>query len=223
MRSMDPTRARVSGQPLDEFTTELASSRATPGGGAAAAVTASLGASLAAMVVRLSEGREKYQQHAPLHAEALAASDAARATFLDLADQDALAYATYRAARALPHGTEQEVEAREAATRAAARDASDVPMRLVQACHTQVALVERLAGRSNAYLASDLEVAALLLESAARSAAANVTVNLHAIGDEGYASAVRAELDQRIQQIQVATERTRELIAAGDQRRPEST
>ena len=63
-------------------------------------------------------------------------------------------------------------------------------------------LVDRVAGRTNLNVASDLEVAALLLDSAARAAAANVRANLPSVGDEGYASAVTAELGQRLQQIQ---------------------
>jgi formiminotetrahydrofolate cyclodeaminase len=216
----DPNRP-VAGETLADFTEALASERPTPGGGAAAAVAATLAASLTGMVVRLSLDRPKYADHAPLHAEALAASDANRARFLELADEDAAAYASYRAARKLPHETEEEEAARAAATRDAARQAAAVPLEVVQVCHAQVELVERLAGRSNLYVGSDLDVAALLLEAAARSAAANVTVNLDAIGDESYAAAVNAELDQRLQQIQSASDRARERVAKGTLRHPE--
>ena len=219
---MDGTTARVSDQTLGDFTTELASEQPTPGGGAAAAVSAALAASLTAMVLRLSLGRPKYQEHADLHAEALEASDAARDRFLELADDDASAYAAYRAARALPHETEEQEASREAATREAARGAAAVPLRVVEACHSQIELVERVTGRTNQYVASDLEVAALLLEGAARSAAANVAVNLGAIGDEGYATAVRAELDQRLQRIQSAADKTQARIARGGTRSPEN-
>ncbi len=206
---------------LGGFVEALASKAPVPGGGAAAAVSAALGASLTAMVVRLSLDRPKYADHSALHAEALERSDAARARFLELADADATAYAAYRAARSLPHETEQETEAREAATREAARGAAQVPLEVVKACHAQVELVERVVGRTNLYVASDLDVAALLLDSAARAAAANVRVNLGAIGDEGFASAVNVELDQRLQQIQSTADRARERVAKGTLRRPE--
>ncbi len=206
---------------LGGFAEALASEKPTPGGGAAAAVAAALGASLTSMVVRLSLDRPKYAEHAALHAEALEQSDAARVRFLELADADAAAYGTYRTARSMPHETDAEEDTRAAATRAAARGATQVPLDVVKTCHAQVELVDRVVGRTNLYVGSDLEVAALLLDSAARCAAANVRVNLDSIGDEGFAGAVSAELDQRLQQIQSTADRARERVAKGTLRRPE--
>ncbi len=211
----------VADQRLGLFLEALASEQPVPGGGAAAAVSAALAASLTAMVVRLSLDRPKYADYADLHQEAVAASDATRLRFLQLADEDAAAYAAYRAARSLPRETDAEKDAREAATRDAARVATKVPLEVVRVCQAQAELVERCAGRTNLYVASDLEVAALLLDSAARAAAANVRVNLPSLGDEGYASAVTAELDQRLQGVQSTADRARERVAKGTLRKPE--
>jgi formiminotetrahydrofolate cyclodeaminase len=218
---MDDSTRSVAETTVADFGQALASEQPTPGGGAAAALAAMLAASLTSMVVRLSLDRPRYAEHASLHDEALVASDDARRRFLELADLDAEAYAGYRQARRMPHDTPAQEEAREAATRAAARRAAEVPLELVRACHAQVDLVERLAGRSNLGVASDLEVAALLLDSAARAAGANVTVNLDAIGDPAYGSAVSAELVQRLQQVQATSDRARERVAKGSLRQPE--
>ncbi len=218
---MDERAHRVADMLLGDFARALASEQPTPGGGAAAAVAAALAASLTSMVVRLSLDRPKYANHAELHAEALAASDAARLRCLELADADAAAYAAYRAARGLPRETEEQEEARAAATRDAAREATVVPLGVVKACHAQVELVDRLVGRTNLHVASDLDVAALLLDCAARAAAVNVRANIGSIGDDGFAGAVIAELDQRLQQIQSTADRARERVAKGTLRRPE--
>ena len=218
---MTDLQRAIAEMPLGDFAQALASEKPVPGGGAAAGVAGALGASLTAMVVRLSLDRPKYAEHAALHQEALAASDTARLRFLELAEADAVAYAAYRAARDLPRETEAQQETRAAAIREAARGAAQVPLDTVKGCHAQVELVDRCAGRTNLYVASDLEVAALLLDSAARSAAVNVRVNLGSIGDEGFASAVTAELDQRLQQIHSTADRARERVAKGTLRRPE--
>lgn len=218
---MTDTAPSVVGMTVADFAEALASERATPGGGAAAAVAAALGASLTAMVVRLSRDRPKYAEHAALHAEALAKSDASRLALLQLADADATAYAAYREARSLPHDTEAQTAARTPAIQRAARGATQVPLDVVRACHAQIELVDRVAGRTNLYLASDLEVAALLLDGAARSAASNVRVNLGSIDDDAFTSAVSVELDQRLQQIQGSADRARERVAKRTLRRPE--
>lgn len=218
---MSESMERVADMALGDFAAALASAQATPGGGSAAAVAASLAASLTSMVVRLSIGRPRYESHEPLLSEALAVADPARERFLRLADDDAAAYAEYMAARRLPHGTPEEELLRASATRDAARRAASVPLAVVQECHRLVDLVERLAGRSNPSVASDLDVAALLLEATARGAAANVMANLPAIEDEGFSEAVLGELDQRLRQIQGTSARTRERVRKDGQRRPE--
>lgn len=218
---MSAATGPVADQRLGVFLEALASGEPVPGGGAAAAVSAALAASLTAMVARLSLDRPRYAQFGELHAAALTASDAAMVRFLELADEDATAYAAYRAARSMPRETDAQKDTREAATRDAARIATKVPLEVVRACQAQVELVDRCAGRTNLHVASDLEVAALLLDSAARAAAANVRVNLPSIADEGYASAVTAELDQRLQQVQTLADRARERVAKGTLRRPE--
>lgn len=208
---------------LGDFTAALASEQPVPGGGSATALAAALAASLTAMVVRLSLERPAYERHASLHAEALAAADRSRQRFLDLADDDARAYAAYVESRKLPRERDDDKLVRAAAMRDAARSATTVPLTIVQGCHDMSELVERLAGRTNTNVASDLDVAALLFEGAARGAAANAVVNLGAVEDEGFSRAVLGELDQRLRQIQNATARTRERVRKSSPRRPEGS
>jgi formiminotetrahydrofolate cyclodeaminase len=206
---------------VEGFTAALASGQPVPGGGSAAAVAASLAASLTSMVVRLSLDRPAYEAHVLLHRLALVASDAARARFLELADDDAVAYAAYREARRLPRETALEISARDAATRAAARASAAVPLAVVEACRHQLELVERLVGRTNPHASSDLDCAALLLEAAARAAAANVLVNLPAVGDEAFAEETRIMVEEHVRHVRSATARTRDLVASGQLRDPE--
>jgi methenyltetrahydrofolate cyclohydrolase len=205
---------------LGAFVDAVASAEPVPGGGSAAAVAASLGAALVAMVASLSQGRMRWAEHAALHAESAETGRRLAAHFLDLADQDAAAYATFAAALKLPKDTEGEGAARRDAMRAAARGASEVPMETLEACLALVSAAESLAGRCNTNAASDVGVAALLGEAAAHGAAANVLVNLPAVGDEQYVTEMTARVRRVLDDIEQLAASAHETIGAGQSREP---
>ena len=175
------------------------------------------------MVVRLSLGRPAYEAHAALHADALAVCDAARIRFLELADDDVRAYSRYSEARKMPRDTEDQVRSRAAAMEDAARQSTMVPLALIGECDTLLGVIEQLAGRTNVNVASDLDVAALLLEAAARAAAANVIVNLQSASDQSFVEGTRSEVEGRLRRVAAAASRTRESAYRGDPPRAPET
>lgn len=205
---------------LAAFIDRLASAEPVPGGGSAAAVAASLGAGLVAMVGALSEGRPKYADHGDLYAEVVPAARALADRFLALADDDAAAYAEYAAALKMPRETPDEQDARRQAIRTAARVASIVPFRCVEACEELVRYADALAGRSNRNASSDLEVASLLAVAAVRAAAANVLVNLPAIEDEEAAGDLLRRSRHTVDAVERIASSVREVVRSGESRAP---
>lgn len=174
------------------------------------------------MVARLSIDRPKYEPYRATNERALGAGDAARTRLLTLADEDAVAYAAFSAARKLPKETEAEQQAREAATRAAARVASDVPLDVVRECSALLDEIAAMAGRSNLNAASDLEVAARLSAAAAHGAAANVLINLPMVGDEEFAGGATAEVNGILREADRVLANVAEIVGAGALREPEA-
>jgi formiminotetrahydrofolate cyclodeaminase len=213
-----PTRFRDLS--LDAFVGRLASAEPVPGGGSASAVAASLAAGLVAMVASLSEDRPRYVMYADVHRRAKAAGHELADRLLRIADEDAAAYATYSAALKLPRETPDEQEIRTTALRAAARVAAEVPMRCVEACLEVVEGAELLAARCNVNASSDLSVASLLAEAAARGAAENVLVNLPSVGDEAWAAEAAEQVEVLMARITQLAATTRTVVASGELRAP---
>jgi formiminotetrahydrofolate cyclodeaminase len=206
---------------VGQFVERLSSAEPVPGGGSASAIAAALGASLISMVAALSTGKPKYAAYEPTLARCEAVGHELAAEFLRLADRDAEAYAGYAAALKLPREPEEQQEARRTAIRAAARVASEAPWECAKACGRLAVAAEALAGRSNVNAASDVLVAALLAEAAARGAAENVLINLPSTGDEQYAETMRWNVDSMLHEIAAVAARTREIVLSGQLQEPE--
>ena len=205
---------------LGDFVDRLGSSEPVPGGGSASAVVGSLAAALVAMVAVLSEGRPRYADHAAVHAWGKEQGQGLAARLLSLAEEDAAAYLALTAAMKLPRETDAQQVARMKAIRVAARLAAEMPLRCVEACRSVVAAAEALAGRSNVHASSDLKVAALLGEAAARGAAANVIVNLPAAGDEVFAARARGRVEDLLADTARLAAEAERVVDRGDSRAP---
>jgi methenyltetrahydrofolate cyclohydrolase len=214
------TNARFRDQTVDQFISLLASGEPVPGGGAAAAIAGSLGGALVAMVASLSAGRPKYAEHEALLVEARAAGQELADRLLNLADEDANAFAGFGAAMKMPRDTDEERAARTKALQTAARAATEAPFKTVQACLEVAAMAEAMAGRSNKNASSDLEVAGLMAVAAARAAAANVYVNLPSMGDESAAGELLVRTEALLDEVERLSSRTREVVRGGDARPP---
>jgi formiminotetrahydrofolate cyclodeaminase len=205
---------------LQDFLDRLASGEPVPGGGSASAVAGSLAAALVSMVAKLSKDRPRYADHAALHAWGQATGRHLSGELLALADEDADAYGDLAAAMKLPRETEPQKAERLNAMRAAARTATEVPLRCVAAARNVLRATEALAGRSNVNAASDLSVATLLAEAAARGAAANVLINLPAVADDRYADETRARVTRLLAETEQLAHETRRVVETGEARPP---
>jgi formiminotetrahydrofolate cyclodeaminase len=108
------------------------------------------------------------------------------------ADTDA--YMRVMSAYGLPKNTDAEKAARTRAIQDALQHASDIPLRVAQACAEVLELTRLVAEKGNKNAASDGGVGALTAEAGLRGAAFNVTINLGSIADKAFVQDRRARV-----------------------------
>jgi glutamate formiminotransferase/formiminotetrahydrofolate cyclodeaminase len=205
---------------LAGFIDRLSSAEPIPGGGSAAAVTASLAAALVAMVASLSRGRPAYEPFLATIERCDAEGRRLAGRCLALADDDAAAYGTFAAVMKMPRDTDEQKAVRKAALGEAATVAARVPLAVVLCCREIAVAAEELAGRSNRNAASDLAVSANLSVAAAHSAAENVRVNLPTVPDRALADDLAFRTDEALADVEQIARAVRSVVAAGSLREP---
>ena len=175
---------------------QVAAKTPAPGGGAVASAVGALGAALGSMVVAYSLGKKALAAHQPALEGAARSLERARAVMIELAQEDAAAYEKYSELSRLPEtdprrATELPAVAALclAAPQAAAATACDL-----------LRLLEELAPVTNRHLRSDLAIAAVLAEAAARSAWWNVLVNLPNLPDGAQRDRIAADVQGMLEE-----------------------
>jgi formiminotetrahydrofolate cyclodeaminase len=208
----------VERQTIGTWLTELASGAPAPGGGAAAAMQAAMGAALVGMVCSLTIGKPRYAAHEPTMTAARDRSAELRREAMELADADAEAFAAVADAYRLPRQSDESRVARAEAVQRALLGATVVPLRTAEVAAAVIELTGRVVAGANVAVLSDVAVAAASARAALDSATVNVEINLAALTDPlrrdelsarlAGPQAARAEADRIVTEV-------RARIAAG--------
>lgn len=184
---------------LADLLDAIAAKTPTPGGGAVASAVGALAGALGRMVVSYSLGKKSLAEHRGELERAAAALDEARHLLVRLADEDAAAYGRLSELMKLPADDPRRgAEWGEAVSHAIA-----APRSALGTCRDLIGLLETLAPITNKNLRSDLAIAAILTEAAARAAAWNVAVNLPMLDDPSRRGRIEAECERELSEINV--------------------
>ena len=183
-------------KPFDELLEAFSSSDPTPGGGSAAALAASVGAALLAMVAGLSKTRHGGDEDRTALEQARTGLMALRDQLAELIDRDTEAYDGVVAAFRLPKATDEEKAARSSAVQRAMREATETPLAVMRACEEVVRTGDVVAERGNPSALSDVRVGLELAAAGLRGARYNVEVNLGSVKDSAFVEEVRREVER---------------------------
>ncbi|WP_312649880.1 cyclodeaminase/cyclohydrolase family protein [Proteiniclasticum sp.] len=167
---------------VNDFTSVLAEGKATPGGGAAAALSASLAAALTSMVFNLTIDK-KAAKDCPESVvdsmkEAREATDRFRERYLELMVDDASSFDELMAGFGLPKNTDEEKAVRKEKIDKAKERVLEVPLMLAEEAFEMYDSLRVATEYGNKNAISDAGVAAILIHGAIEGAALNVFINL---------------------------------------------
>jgi len=200
--------------PFAELVTSLAAKTPTPGGGAAAAMSASMGTALFLMVVRFSRGKKANLERD----EDLARAESVLSDHLELlmpmAERDCKSFDLVSTAFGMPKGTDDEKDLRKKAIQEALVGAMVVPEEVLCMVRDVFVAMDEVSSCVQKVIVSDLASGAALLQAGAEGAFLNVQINADSLsnretadGAMDRARGVRAEIRRHQGQIAATVER----------------
>jgi formiminotetrahydrofolate cyclodeaminase len=184
--------------PVERFLDELASAAPTPGGGSAAAVIGAMGAALLSMVCNVTLGKKGQESVADEMRAVREETERLRLRLAGMLAQDVAAFDALMRAYRLPKGSEAEKAARQQAIQSTLRGATEAPLDCARACAELIGIARRAAEGGFSGVISDAGVGVLAAQTALRSAALNVQINVPNLEDQGYAAAAREEIERLV-------------------------
>ncbi|PCI08115.1 hypothetical protein COB72_08935 [bacterium] len=191
----------IASQTIGGFLEQLGAKVHAPGGGAAAALTGATAAAAAEMVVSYSIDKKSLAEHHAFNTDAKKQLERARAMFLTLGDEDAAGYGVLNTLWKL----DKDHPDRVAGWSDAVAGAIGPPRAMLALSVEMLRLCEQLISKTNKQLKSDLGVAAVLGQAAARSAAWNVRINIPLLPSDDHHRAHK-EVDASLEHAQTLCE-----------------
>lgn len=178
-----------------DFIRQLASSSPVPGGGGASALVGAVGVALGNMVGSLTVGKKKYSAVEKEVLELKAQSDELQDRLLTMVERDAAVFAPLAKIYGMPENTETEKQAKQVKMEKALRDASQVPLEIMELCLEGLSVIERFSCIGSRLAISDAGVAAACCRGALDGASLNVFINTKLMHDRGTADSLNAKAE----------------------------
>lgn len=177
----------------EEFVSVLASKEPVPGGGGAAALVGAIGTALGNMVGSLTLGKKKYADVQEEIIALKARADKLQEDLLTLVRRDAEVFEPLSKAYGLPKDTDEERAKKEEVMEAALREASSVPMEIMEKCCAAIELHQEFAAKGTAIAISDVGCGVACCKAALLAASLNVFINTKSMTDRHCAEEINAK------------------------------
>jgi glutamate formiminotransferase/formiminotetrahydrofolate cyclodeaminase len=200
---------------LREFANELSMDSPAPGGGSAAALCGALSAALSSMVANLTVGKKGYEEVEREMKDLAVRAQALKDELLQAVDEDARAFTRVTDAFKLPKATEEQVKEKEMALEKATKEATLVPLAVLEKSLRLLELARNVAQKGNKNSLSDAGVAGAIAWAAAQGAHDNAKINLLGIKDNAFKEEVKKKADSFVDEAAELAGEIRRFIGKG--------
>jgi len=183
---------------------KIGSESPTPGGGTVAALTLAHAHSLAAMVSRLTIGKEKWQEGHKISNLIINSSAESLERSILLAENDSLAFDKVMASYRMSRNNDVEVESRKLAILESTIGAAQTPSEIAQEGLKLLSILPDLARFGNLNAITDLAASSELAYTAVYIASLNVKINVDSMNNK--------ELDRIQEDTTIILTKSKELI-----------
>ena len=186
----------------NEVLNQISSSNPTPGGGSVSALILSHAHSLAIMVARLTDGKDKWKSGHKAAKDIIKNSSEGIKKSLELARLDSEAFDEVMNSYKLPRTTDIEIQIRKKAIIESTINAAKTPLHIIIECSKLLESTKELSKEGNINALTDLLSSVELAYSASKIASYNVKINLDSLSDNNSLE-IQKELESNINSIRI--------------------
>jgi len=208
-RLFAPSPSSLADMSLTTFSEEVASRKATPGGGSVAAYMGAMAAGLLSMVGRITLGKKDPPKGAEQLEHAVKAGEELRSRFLKLVVDDADSFNLVMKAFKIP---KEQQDLRRRAIQEATMKAAEVPLSTLDNSVQTLRLAVEVAEYSSINALSDVSTSRAAARAAGEGAASNVLVNLVSLDDQVYVEKTRKRVSDLDREISHLDEQVKKIL-----------
>jgi len=197
---------------LRQFANELSMDSPAPGGGSTAALCGALSSALTSMVSNLTVGKKEYESVQEKVVELAMAAQYLKDEFLRAVDLDTVAFNKVMDTFRMKKKTEEQKKERNMAIQEATKEATLVPLDVLEKSIKALELAKDIAIHGNKNSISDAGVAGLTAQTAAEGAYYNVIINLPEIQDEKFTTEIKAKAEALKSEALKISDKIRKIV-----------
>lgn|SRR5699024_250319 len=186
---------------VKDFINDVAARTASPGGGATAAVTASMAVATILMAVKFSDNNTLTVKNAKMFALTIEELETVKDEFQNMVKKDEENFVTLMDAFKMSKETLKERKVREAKVQEGLIKASEVPIQLIHEIRRVQLIVEKIYPLIKPNIVADIGVGLELLQAVAHSCSYNVYSNIRFLKNKPKKITLLSSVDKKIASI----------------------